>query len=230
MKNNSLAALTAAVFATGPLVAAQAQPLPTVIDACPNGYQPALIDVELEVSTAPDCPLLEDNRLRRLVNRFGTGNVFAYPAAPGTCVSGTGLTGTITFLGNGTSINVVGYSESAQRLFTEADAIDSQSSPLFIAGLTDALTPFASGAAMTVVTLQNDLTEDPFEMTIVMEDRFSLDLSSYPFIDTEDFRIIGSRGDKKAIGRLTGTAEIYLPPPLPLNQVPLTVSGAVCVK
>lgn len=200
---------------------------PTIIDQCQNGYSPAEIDVTLEISTVTDCPLLEDNELRRLVNKFGNGNVFPYPDQPqpglDTCVSGSNLTGTVTWLDSGDVIQVNGYSESAQRFFAEAGAIGN---PLFISGTTDTQVPFASGAAMTVAVL----TGNDFDLKLVLDDRFTVDYSSYPFVDKETFLVIGSKGDFKARGRLLGSADVYSTPGNPLANEPLSLSGTICLK
>ena len=81
-------------------------------------------------------------------------------------------------------MEVTGYSESAQRIFAEALAVGS--SPLNISGLTAAGIPFLSVAATTVVVLEN--THDDFELTLVLDDRATINLITS--VDTEDFRIV----------------------------------------
>jgi hypothetical protein len=170
-----------------------------------------------------NCPLLEDKELRKLVNKFGVGSVFAYPAIEGTCVSGDILEGTISLLETGQTINVEGYTESAQRLFAEAEAVGNS---LFITGFSDATNaPFASGASMTVVSLKG--TDASLELDLVLADRFTIDSSSYPFVDTEDFLVVGANGDFEVTGRLKGSAQIFNSP---LENEPFSVSGIICVK
>jgi hypothetical protein len=223
MKKFSYAALTAAIYAVSTSLFAQS--MPTVIDQCPKGYEPAYVEVDLFVSTNETCPLLEDRELRKLVEKFGTGSTFAYPAVPGTCVSGTGLSGSITLLQRGTIIEVEGYSESAQRLFVEAEAVGDS---LFISGINEDGKPFASGAAMTVVSLQG--VDSDLNLDLVLADRFTIDYSTYPFLDTEDFSVAGSKGDWAVAGRLSGSAQIFDVPPEPIRDAPFNVSGYLCLK
>jgi hypothetical protein len=221
-----------AILATvmcGASVGIYADGLPTVIDKCPKGFAPAAVDITLQVSTSLDCPLLEDEELRKLVDKFGVGSVFAYPAVVGSCFSGSNLEGTITMLKTDQTIYVEGYSESAQRLFAEAEAVGN---PLFISGTSDNTTgsPFASGAAMTVVSLKGISTS--FELDLVLADRFTIDYSDWlpPFVDTEDFLVVGAKGDLTVSGRLNGSAEISSFPGSPFYKEPLSVSGIICVK
>jgi hypothetical protein len=70
--------------------------------------------------TSPTCPLLEKKELRKLVDKFGAGTVFAHPAIPGTCLSGTVDSASLEFLDNNSEIEInpsLSYTESAQRLF-----------------------------------------------------------------------------------------------------------------
>ena len=46
---------------------------------------------------------------------------------------------------------------------------------------------FVSGAAMTVVSLEG--VNEYFKLELVLSDRFTIDLSTYPFVNTEDFDI-----------------------------------------
>jgi len=214
-----------AILATvmcGASIGIYADGLPTIIDKCPKDFAPAVVDTTLQVSTSGGCPLLEDKKLRKLVDKFGVGSVFAYPAVQGTCVSGENLVGTIT-MATGETINVEGYTESAQRLFSEADAIGNS---LFITGFSDTTHAlFASGAAMTVVSLKG--VDSRFELDLVLGDRFTIDYTSYPSVDTEDFLVLGAAGDLSVTGRLKGSAEIYNSP---LTNEPFSVSGFICVK
>lgn len=208
------------------------EPPPTVIDQCPGEFKPATVELTGTVSTSQGCPLLKTKELLKLVNKFGVGSVF--PGVQGTCLSGTILDGSRIVIhdGGSSTIQVTGYSESAQRLFPEATALD-PSSPLFITGLAGALVsgitsvPFASGSAMTVVSLTGD---DDFNMTLVLDDRFSINFSIYPFVDTEDFLIVGTKGIYEAKGRLNGTAIIVAPPPAPLVDVEFKIFGKICLK
>jgi hypothetical protein len=45
--------------------------------------------------------------------------------------------------------------------------------------------------------------------------------------DTEDFNVVGSKGDYKVSGRLTGNGQITSPYPL---TVDFTISGTVCLR
>ena len=220
---NTISRAILATVMCGASIGIYADGLPTVIDKCPGGYAPAAVDTSLQISTSEACPLLEDKKLRKYVDKFGVGSIFAYPAVEGTCVSGENLVGTITMFETGETIEVEGYSESAQRLFSEADAIGNS---LFITGFSDTTNaPFASGAAMTIVSLKG--INNSFKLDIVLADRFTIDYSSYPFVDTEDFLVLGAAGDLKVTGRLNGSAEIYNSP---LTNEPFSVSGIICVK
>lgn len=212
-------------------------PLPTVIGECPKGFKPANLEITLKVSSMMDCPLLEDAKLRKLVDRFGVGSTFAWPAIAFTCISGTDLSGKITIGKN--VILVEGYSESAQRLLPEAEAIGGPPGSLFLTGLADKLVfsegnqtpdpisvPFGSGAALTVVAMKGK----GFKLDLVLADRFTIDYSKFPPLDTEDFLVIGAKGDYEATGRLTGLAEISASPGEPLDLEPLSVSGTLCLK
>jgi hypothetical protein len=224
MKNFSYALCTAAICVATTCVRADSLPPPTIIDQCPKGYEPGYVDISLEISTSIDCPILEDEYLRKLVDKFGVGSVFAYPAILGTCVSGSDLQGTLTL--NGQDISIVGSSESAQRLFAEAGALD-MDNPLFIDGGS-----FISGAAMTIVSLQ--AADNSFNLDLVLADRFTIDFSGFPSTgtstDTEDFLVVGSKGDYKATGRLTGSGDIYADPGAPLQNETLMVTGILCLK
>lgn len=208
---------SASLYATDP---------PTVIDQCPGEFKSAYVDLKILVSTSKDggCPLLTNKELRKLVNKFGVGSTFAYPAVRGTCLSGNVLndsTSTITITGY-SPIAVTGGSESAQRLFPEAQALD-ETSPLFINGLAGVSSvPFASGAAMTVLSLTGD--GDDFSMTLVLSDRFSINLSNGT--DTEDFEVVGTKGNYEAKGRLRGLATIIGQ----LNNVEFSITGNICLK
>lgn len=197
----------------------------TPIDGCPNGFESATVDVEITVSTnLTECPLLEDRRLRRLVNRHGVGSIFAYPTILGTCLSGTDLTGTIT-----TSEGVVyvtGSSESAQRLSTEAAAVNPELGGLFLTGVSQN-GPFASGAGMTVVSIEGQ--NAPLNLQLVLSENLTIDLSVFPFVDTEDFLVVGAKG-ANVKGRLTGKALIYNAFDAPIVETPFSINGDICIK
>ncbi len=197
----------------------------TPIDGCPNGFKSATIDVKITVSSnLTGCPLLEDRRLRRLVNRHGVGNIFAYPTIPGTCLSGTDLTGTITSYDG--VVYVTGSSESAQRLFPEAAAINPELGGLFLTGNSEN-GAFASGAAMTVVSLEGQ--NAPLNLQLVLSENFTIDFSVFPFVDTEDFLIVGANG-ANVIGHLVGQALISNVIGVPIIDAPFTVNGNICIK
>lgn len=197
----------------------------TPIAECPAGFHSATLDAQLTISTnLTECPILENRKLRKLVNKFGAGDVFLYPAVPGTCISGRNLTGTLTSEDN--VIEVTGSSESAQRAFVEAIQINPEQGGMFMTG-TSQNGGFVSGAAMTVVTL-NGVHED-FNLKLVLSDRFTIDLSAFPFMNTEDFKIIGSKG-RRAKGRLTGTALITGQVGEPLVDIPFHIMGNICIK
>lgn len=192
---------------------------------CPKKHVPAEINLTLEVSTRVDCPLLEDKKFQKLLKKFTFGSVYAYPTIPETCVSGENLKGTVLLKGK--RIQVDGNTESAQRIFPEAIRIGDS---LFVTGISSKTNaPFASGAAITFVSVSG--IDEHFDAELLLSDRFTLDFSSWPIINTEDFLVIGSNGDlKQATGRLIGTAEIISPPPTPLDRVPFKITGTICVK
>lgn len=197
---------------------------PTTIAQCPSFYEPASVELTLQLSTAPDCPALEDRSTRRLIDYYTVGATYAYPAVSGTCLVGSGLTGVITLLRSGHKILVEGSSASAQRLFPEAQAIDNG---LLISGANSS-GPFASGAATSVVTLKG--TSEWFYLQIVTEDRFTLDYSQFPVQDVEEFTILGSWGFRKVIGRLVGNAAIHSGPTDPISNETFNIAGTVCMR
>lgn len=203
-------------------VSAQAQ---TQISQCPKKYQPATLNLKALVSTnLTGCPLLEDKGLRKLVDKNMFGTVFAYPALPGTCVSGIIQEGSTIDRGKGPEA-VTGFTESAQRFFPEGAAVYPSGGGVFLVGASQDGIPFASGAAATAVSLE--AVAGKFKITVLASDRFTVNGATG--IDTEDFEVIGAKeGD--AVGRLTGTAQITAPPPAPLFEAPFQVQGRVCLK
>ena len=83
---------------------------------------------------------------------------------------------------------------------------------------------FASGAAMTVVLLSG--ISDDFSLTLVLADRFTVNNDTN--INTEDFLVVGSKGDYQAVGRLAGDASVQNPAFLVSDE--LKLSGTVCLK
>lgn len=189
----------------------------TVVSNCPKGHQLTPVDVTVKVSTSAECPLLQDKQLRKLVDKNFFGTAFAWPAVPGTCVSGRDLSG---FVG---SVPVTGTTESAQRLFPEALAINPGNGGLVITGGSADGLPFLSGSAATVVSVEGE----SLALKLVLSDRFTVNLVSG--LDTEDFEVIGADG-ASVTGRLTGQAVITSPPGEPFQNVDFTVQGAVCIK
>ncbi len=214
-------ALAAGLFGTAFNTVAQ-----TPIAECPKGYAAAQVDISAIVSTnAEGCPLLEEKELRKLVDRYLTGSVFAHPLVPGTCLSGVITEGSVTMEGAQTA--VVGRTESAQRFFPEAAAVNPGRGGLLLLGLSEDGTQFMAGAAATVVTLQG--ADSDLNFRLVLDDRFSVSLSDgFPFADTEDFNVVGAEG-VSARGRLTGTAYLYSPIP-PIVDAAFTVEGSICLK
>ena len=203
---------------------AHAQQTPTVISECPKGSVPAQVAISMVVNSTPDCPLLETKSLRKLLGKSATGAVFAYPVVPGTCISGANLSGSITRLDTQVPMLVSGTVHSAQRLYAEAAAVGDN---LSIAGV-NLHGPFATGAAMSVVSLTG--VSEAFAMQIVTDDRFVVDYSSYPALNTEEFLILDSTGDRTATGRLTGVARIHALPGTPLTNETFNIGGFVCLR
>ncbi len=198
----------------------------TPIEACPAGYQSATIDIQLTVSTnLRGCPLLEKNKLRKLVNKYGIGNMFLYPAVAGTCVSGNDLTGTITSADG--VIDVTGFSESAQRAFVEAMAVNPAQGGVFLSGTSQNGALFVSGTTMTVVSLEG--IDEDFKLKLILSDSFTIDLSTFPFVNTEDFLVVGAKG-ARVKGRLTGTTTISNQIGDPIVDAPFTINGNICIK
>jgi hypothetical protein len=120
------------------------------------------------------------------------------------------------------------YSESAQRLFPVPDGQgfnpfdlnDTGSPNLFALSANGSL---QAGAAMTVLHLEEDDGGESVKLDLVLDDHFLVSGSA----DTEDFNIVGSKGDYKVSGRLTGTGQILLLDPL---TVEFTISGTVCLR
>ena len=212
------------IFA-GLCVAAAGAHAQTAITDCPKGQEPAAINVEALVSTSlAGCPLLEQKKLRKLVDKNLPGTVFAYPF-PGTCLSGTVISGTVV-TEQGT-VEVSGTTESAQRFFPEALAVNPSQGGVFLSGVSQDGIPFVSGAAATIVSIQG--VDAPLDLTLVLSDRFTIKFDSYPFIDTEDFEVVGADG-ASVTGRLTGIAQIFSDPSGPIVDAPFTVQGQICIK
>jgi hypothetical protein len=196
----------------------------TTISDCPVNQEPTRIDVEAVISTnLQGCPLLEDGELRSLTNQFLSGTDFAYPM-PGTCVSGLITEGMFT-IGERTE-QVRGTTESAMRLFPEANATNPTMQGVFLGGTSQDGIPILSGAAATIVSVYG--IDSDFAVQLVLSDRFTINMSEYPLIDTEDFQVLGAKG-ATASGRLTGRAEIWSPPAAPLVDVVLSVRGRICL-
>lgn len=196
----------------------------TAINTCAPGYIPAVVDIQATVSTAAGCPLLQDRELRRLVDKYATGYTFAHPAVPGSCMSGSVTSGTIT-LPNQAPIPVSGRTESAQRYLPEAAALYGPAAvPLFINGGS-----FVSGAAMTVVSLRQSNSTPT--LNLVLDDRFTINYGAgAPFPDTEDFLVVGSTGNFSVTGRLTGTTGINPNADGSIAPSQFSVAGTICVK
>ncbi len=222
----------------------------TSIQTCPNNFQPAAVNISATVSTSENgCPLLEVNRLRRLVDRFFPCTTFAYPLPdpepgepppPIPCLSGTIDPGSAIAM-NGEKIWIKGTTESAQRIFPEASEVNPFFDGLFLAGTTIDGISFLSGAAATLLHIMEDpdekdfdeegSDEPPLELTLVLSDRFTvypLDFGP-PFTDIEDFEIMGAKG-AGARGRLEGEAQIADPPGSPINMATFMVEGSFCIK
>lgn len=211
--------LAALAACTGSLVFAQAQP--TTINTCPPNLLPAVVNIQATVSTVVGaCPLLDDPRLRSLVNQFASGTSFAHPVFPATCMSGVIGGGTLTIAGRA-PVEVRGHTESAQRLFPEAAALGN---PLFMSGVSS-----VSGAAITVVTLTEP--DSKYLSDLVLSDRFTINYASTPpFRNTEDMLVVGAAGKFAALGQVAGTAMISNAPGEPIVGAPFTVSGTLCMK
>ena len=218
MRPTPLALLVAGTLAGSPLWAS------TPIEVCPSGYRPAFVDVQAVVNTVANCPLLEDPGLRSLVDSHAEGSHFAYPSVPGTCVSGRQLTGTVVVEGKQVH-QVQGFSESAQRFFAEGVALGNAA---LVTGLSDTGKRFASGAALTFVSMQS--TNSSLKLEVLMSDRFTIDYSVQPFVDTEDFVIVGHRGNARVAGRLTGVALVSAQPGQPIQSAPIRITGRICLS
>lgn len=211
----------------GLLLAAAGAGAATPITECPKHYEPAAIQVEALVSTnLGACPLLQQKRLRKLVDKYAFGTLFAYPTAPGSCISGAITSGSVTTAEGST--NVTGTTESAQRIFAEASAVHAPLGGLFLPGASMSGTQFISGAAMTAVSLEG-AGDSKFKLELLLDDRFTIKLDGFPFVNTEDFNIVGSEG-RPAVGRLLGIASIAGDPTAPLVDVPFSVTGTICLK
>jgi len=198
----------------------------TPIAKCPNGYESTAVNISATVSTREEgCPLLKDKELRKLVDKYLTGSVFAYPDIPGTCLSGEISEGSITI--GGQTLAVSGSTESAQRFFPEAAAVDPGNRGLLIFDFTVDNRPFVLGAAATIVTLQG--ADSEFNLRLVLDDRFGVTLTpTFEVVDTEEFTVIGAEG-ASVRGRLMGTATLGGFPP-PIQNAAFTVAGDLCMK
>ena len=169
----------------------------------------------------PTCPLLEEKETRKLVDKFGGGTTFAHPMIPYTCLSGT-VTGGALQLKNGNEIEIdttASHTESAQRLFPVPDGTG-----LFA---TSTYGTLQAGAAMTAIHLEGyDQAEgNSYKFDLLLDDHFLI--TPQDAKDTEDFLIVGSKGDYKFSGRLTGRGQIISQEPL---GIMFEVTGTVCLN
>jgi hypothetical protein len=192
---------------------------------CPGNYKPVTLNISVLASTnLAGCPLLEERRLRRLVDRNFPGTVFAYPI-PGTCLSGVIVSGEMTTT-EGT-ITLGGTTESAQRFFPEAAAINPARGGVFLSGVSEEGVPFVSGAAATIANLVS--ADKSTDIQLVLTDRFTIKLDSFPFIDVEDLEIVGAKG-AAAKGRLAAVAQIFGDPSGPIVDALFSVQGEICLR
>jgi hypothetical protein len=199
-------------------------PPPTSIGCSPKATSAtlaiqAVAYTSIDDQFQPSCPLLEEKESRKLVDKFGGGTTFAHPFIPGTCLSGTVTSGTLQ-LDDETEITIdttASYTESAQRLFPVPDG---QGSVNLFATSDDG--SLQAGAAMTAVHLESE--DENYKFDVLLDDHFLLTKSGE---DTEDFLIVGSRGDYKASGRLTGKGQIISVQPL---GIMFEVSGTLCLE
>lgn len=202
---------------------------PTSIGCSPKAVS-AYLSVQAEASTSlddqfqPSCPLLEEKEYRKLVDKFGDGTTFAHPAIPGSCVSGTVTSGTLR-LDDGSEIEIdttASHTESAQRLFPVPS---DQGGVNLFATSTDGT--IQAGAAMTAVHLEGEDSEGgSYKFNLLLDDHFLITPTGE---DTEDFLIVGSNGDYKVSGRLTGKGQIIPQPPFGIG-IMFEVTGTVCLK
>jgi hypothetical protein len=201
-------------------------PPPTSIGCSPKAISADLaiqavawtsVDDQLQLS----CPLLEEKESRKLVDKFGVGTTFAHPAIPGSCLSGIVTNGTLR-LEDGSEIQIdalASHTESAQRLFPVPS--DQGGVNLFATSADETL---QAGAAMTAVHLEGeDTNSNSYKFDLLLDDHFLL--TQYGE-DTEDFLIVGSKGDFKVSGRLTGKGQIISQQPL---GIMFEVTGTVCM-
>jgi hypothetical protein len=169
----------------------------------------------------PACPLLEEKESRKLVDKYGGGTTFAHPFIPYTCLSGAVTSGTLKFANREIVIKAASsFTESAQRLIPVP--IGQGNVGLFA---TSADGTLQTGGAMTAVHLEgDDLEGGSYKFDILLDDHFLINPVSGG--DTEDFLILGSRGDYTISGRLTGRGQIISPQPLGIT---FEVTGTVCL-
>jgi hypothetical protein len=194
---------------------------PTTIGCKPSEI-PANLSVRAEAWTNSECPLLEKKRPRRLLNKFGVGATFAYPFIPDTCLSGTIAEGTLQ-LDDGSEIEInptESYTESAQRLFPVPD--DQGGVNLFASSMDETL---QAGAAMTALHLEGEDSQGvDYILDLLLDDHFLVTPTGE---DTEDFLIVGSKGNFNVRGRLTGKGQIISAQPL---GIIFEIAGPVCLR
>lgn len=199
---------------------------PTSI-SCGNKAVTAYLSIQAEAWTSIDdqyqstCPLLEEKETRKLVDKFGGGTTFAHPVIPYTCLSGM-VTGGMLQLENGSEIAIdtnASHTESAQRLFPVPDGTG-----LFA---TSTYGTLQAGAAMTAIHLEgsDQAGGDNYIFDLLLDDHFLI--TPLDGKDTEDFLIVGSKGDHKFSGRLTGRGQIISQQPL---GIMFEVTGTVCMN
>jgi len=201
---------------------------------CVNGFVPATIDATLTVSSNPtSCPLLDNQDHLKKINKYFPGTEFAYPAIPGTCVSGTGLIGTIQ-IGNNSAYDINGFTESARR-FSD-NLIYGSNIGLFSTGLVTNVAPtpqsFLAGGAVTLVHVERT-NGGNFSADLFLDDQFTAYFpggGAVP-LDREGFAIMGAGGTlQDARGRLQGEGDLD-PIQLPALSIPdFHVTGEFCVK
>jgi len=175
---------------------------------------------------AGGCPLLEDEKLRKLVNKFAPQTTFAYPLFDqsygfSTCFTGMVTSGSLTLNyseNNRPTLTIInGRTESAQRLFPVPGG-----SNVYAASTDGSL---QAGAAMTAVDLVVTGEDNKQQaLKLLIDDHFLVIPTNSAVTDTEDFNIVGSAGRLvsgrlRADGFITGAGPTF----------ELTVDGTICL-
>ena len=147
----------------------------TPITGCPEDFQTAAVNVTALVSTnLTGCPSTLRQKTAELDQQIWCrGHSVCLPGSGFSFVCQEPLSKETVNISQKT-FNVIGSTESAQRFFPEALAVNPSGHGVFLTGLSDSNIPFASAAAMTVASMRAADPDQSFTLDLVLSDRFTI--------------------------------------------------------